>query len=198
MDERSAVQAFLDGAIQRTMLWAVPRNLRPNHVTALRFVLVPAVFLLFRSGYLWTALAVFAFAACTDFLDGAMARVRDRVTDLGTFIDPLADKLLVASALLAIGSEFLVIKIILASVALELVVMAVGAAHWARRGRVVQANIFGKVKMVLLSVGLSLFLLGRVLGAEGTVDGAVWILWVALVFAVASGAKFVVSRRSAR
>lgn len=198
MDERSALQAFLDGAIQRTMLWAVPRNLRPNHVTALRFVLVPAVFLLFRAGFLWTALAVFAFAACTDFLDGAMARVRDQVTDLGIFIDPLADKLLVASALLAIGSEFLVVKIILASVAFELVVMAVGAAHWARRGRIVQANVFGKVKMVLLSVGISVFLLGRVLGAAGTVDAAVWILWVAMAFAVASGVKFVVSRRSAR
>ncbi|MHB8867841.1 MAG: CDP-alcohol phosphatidyltransferase family protein [Thermoleophilia bacterium] len=195
MDERSATQAFMDGVIRRTMLWAVPRHLRPNHVTAVRFVLVPTVFLLFRSGYLWIAFAVFVFAACTDFLDGAMARERDQVTELGTFIDPLADKLLVTSALLALGSEFLVIKVILVSVALELAVMAVGVAHWAREGRVVQANIFGKAKMVLLSVGLSLFLLGRVLGADAAVDVAVWILWAALVFAVASGVKLVASRR---
>ncbi|MHB1345112.1 MAG: CDP-alcohol phosphatidyltransferase family protein [Thermoleophilia bacterium] len=195
MDERSAAQAFMDGIIRRTMLWAVPRRLRPNHVTAVRFVLVPTVFLLFRSGYLWTAFAVFALAACTDFLDGAMARERDQVTALGTFIDPLADKLLVASALLALGSEFLVIKIILISVALELMVMVAGAVHWARKGRVVQANVFGKIKMVLLSVGLSLFLLGRVLGADTAVDVAVWILWAALVFAVASGIKLVASRR---
>jgi len=88
-----------------------------------------------------------------------------------------------------------VIKVILVSVALELAVMGVGAAYWARGGRVMQANIFGKAKMVLLSVGLSLFLLGRVLGADTAVDVAVWVLWAALVFAVASGVKLVASRR---
>lgn len=195
MDERSAAQAFTDGVIQRTMLWAVPHRLRPNHVTTLRLVLVPAVFVLFRSGSVWTAFAVFVFAACTDFLDGAMARVRDQVTELGTFIDPLADKLLVASVLLAVGSGFLVIKIILISVALELMVMVAGAVHWARKGRVVQANVFGKVKMVLLSVGLALFLIGRILAADAVVTVAVWILWTALAFAVASGAWFVASGR---
>ena len=164
--------------------------MRPNHLTILRFVLVPAVFLLFRGGFTGAALAIFVFAACTDFLDGAMARVRDQVTELGTFIDPLADKLLVAAALLALGWDYLVIKVIVASVALELLSMAFGAVHWAQGGRVVRSNVFGKVKMVLLSVGLSLFLLGRVLAADAVVGAAVWILWAALMFAVASGVKF--------
>lgn len=197
-EERSAVQTFLDSIIARTLLWAVPRRVRPNHLTALRFVLVPLVFLLFRGGFTAAALTVFVLGACTDFLDGAMARVRDQVTELGTFIDPLADKLLVTAALLALGWDYLVIKIIVASVGLELAAMAFGAAHWARGGRVVRANVFGKVKMVLLSVGLSLFLLGRVLAADTVVEAAVWILWAALVFAVASGVKYaVMSRRNA-
>ena len=195
MQQRSAVQAFSDGVIERTMLWAVPGRLRPNHITVLRFVLVPAVFFLFRSGFTGAAFGVFVFAACTDFLDGALARVRDQVTELGTFIDPLADKLLVAAALLAIGWDFLVIKVIVASVALELVSMAFGAVHWAQGGRVVRSNVFGKVKMVLLSVGLSLFLLGRSLAADAAVAAAVWILWAALVFAVASGVEFARVRR---
>jgi CDP-diacylglycerol--glycerol-3-phosphate 3-phosphatidyltransferase len=194
-EEPSAVQTLIDEAIERTMLWAVPRRLRPNHLTALRFVLVPAVFLLFRAGFTGAAFAVFVFAACTDFLDGAMARVRNQVTELGTFIDPLADKLLVAAALLALGWDFLVIKVIVASITLELVAMAFGAVDWARSGRVVRANVFGKVKMVLLSVGLSLFLLGRALAADAVVEAAVWILWAALAFAFASGVKFAAARR---
>ncbi len=188
--DRSAVQVFLDTAIQRAFLWAVPLWLRPNHLTVVRFLLVPAVFLLFRAGYTGAAFAAFVFAVCTDFLDGAMARVRDQVTELGTFIDPLADKLLVAAALLALGWDFLVIKVIVVSVAIELASMAFGAVHWAQGGRVVRSNVFGKLKMVLLSVGLSLFLLGRVLAADAAVDVAVWLLWAALVFAVASGIKF--------
>ena len=195
--QRSAVQHFLDRAIARTFLWAVPHSLRPNHLTVLRFFLVPAVFLLFRAGYTGAAFAVFVFAACTDFLDGAMARERDQITELGTFIDPLADKLLVAAALLALGWDFLVIKVIVVSVAVELASMAFGAVHWAQGGRVVRSNVFGKMKMVLLSVGLSLFLLGRVLAADTAVQVAVWILWAALVFAVASGIKFAWMNRNA-
>lgn len=194
-DELSAVQAFLDSIIGRTVLWAIPHRVRPNHLTVLRFVLVPLVFLLFRGGFTGAALAVFVVGACTDFLDGAMARERDQVTELGTFIDPLADKLLVAAALLALGWDYLVIKIIVASVVLELASMVLGAVHWAQGGGVVRANVFGKVKMVLLSVGLSLFLLGRVLAADAAVDAAVWILWGALAFAVVSGVKFVVMSR---
>ena len=191
------MQVFLDSAIERTFLWAVPLWLRPNHLTVLRFLLVPAVFLLFHAGHVGAAFAVFVVAACTDFLDGAMARTRDQVTELGTFIDPLADKLLVAAALLAVGWDFLVIKVIVVSVAVELASMAFGAVHWAQGGRVVRSNVFGKLKMVLLSVGLSLFLLGRLLAADAAVRTAVWILWAALVFAVASGIKFAWTNRNA-
>jgi CDP-diacylglycerol--glycerol-3-phosphate 3-phosphatidyltransferase len=197
MEDRSAVQAFTDGVIERTMLWAVPHRLRPNHVTVLRLVSVPVVYVLFVSGYRWTAFVLFVLSVCTDFLDGAMARTRDQVTELGTFIDPLADKLVVGAALLALGSDYLVIRIILISVALELVSMVFGAVHWHRSGRAVKSNIFGKLKMIFLSVGLSLFLLGRVLEAERVVDVAVWILWIALGLAVASAVKLVVTRETA-
>ncbi|HZJ02102.1 MAG TPA: CDP-alcohol phosphatidyltransferase family protein [Thermoleophilia bacterium] len=195
--EQSRIQALFDRAIQRTLLWAVPGTVRPNHLTLLRFLLVPAVFLLFRAGSTEAALAVFVVGASTDFMDGAMARTRGQVTELGTFIDPLADKLLVASALLALGSDYLVIRVIVASIGLELVLMAAGAAHWARGGKVVRANVFGKIKMVLLSVGIALFLLGQGLAEESLVRPAVWLLWAALAFAAASGIKFVRENRAA-
>lgn len=194
MTTPSLAQRRVDRMVDLVFLWPLPHSVRPNHLTALRFALVPVVFALFHFGWAWQALAVFIVGVCTDFMDGSMARRRDQITELGTFIDPLADKLLVAAALLATGADILVVQVILVSIGIELVVMSLGAVFWARRGRVIQANMFGKIKMVLLSIGVSLFILGRVLEVGGVVDAAVWILWAALVFAVGSGLSLVRSR----
>lgn len=180
--------------VDRIFLWPLPPSVRPNHLTVIRLVLVPVVFVLLHYGWAWLGLVVFVVGVCTDFMDGAMARRRDQITDLGIFIDPLADKLLVAAALLATGGDRLVIQVILASIGVEFLGLVLGAVFWARNGRAVQANVFGKIKMVLLSIGLSLFILGEVMDAGKLVDASVWILWVALAFAVLSGIHLVRSR----
>ncbi|GAB4254461.1 MAG: hypothetical protein Kow00122_12530 [Thermoleophilia bacterium] len=185
----SPAQRFLDALIVRGFLWAVPRWLRPNHVTAVRLLLTPLVFLLFRRGAGVAAVVLFGVAAATDFIDGAMARTRGQITGLGTMIDPVADKLLVAAALLAVGLEYLVVKVILALMAVEMVVVAVGTAFWLQTGKAVGANVFGKVKMVLLSVGLTLFLAGRVAKLDRMTAVAVVLLWLALVFAFLAGVR---------
>ena len=73
-----------------------------NKLTILRVVLIP-VFLLALllpfPGHKWLALAVFVLASATDYLDGHIARSRSLVTDFGRFLDPVADKLLVLSAM---------------------------------------------------------------------------------------------------
>ncbi|MBU2601637.1 MAG: CDP-alcohol phosphatidyltransferase family protein [Actinobacteria bacterium] len=194
MTAPSLTQRRVDRLVDLVFLWPLPRSVRPNHLTAIRLVLVPVVFGLFHYGWAWQGLVVFVVGVCTDFMDGAMARRRDQITDLGIFIDPLADKLLVASALLATGGDRLVVQVILVSIGIELFVMVLGAIFWARRGRAVQPNVFGKIKMVLLSIGLSLFILGGVLEAGSLVDASVWILWAALVFAVLAGIGLVRSR----
>ena len=74
-----------------------------NKLTVLRMILVPvfiATLLLFRSENNIAALIIFAAASLTDFFDGYIARHYNQVTDLGKFLDPLADKLLVTSAIL--------------------------------------------------------------------------------------------------
>lgn len=74
----------------------------PNLLTVLRVLLIPVFVLLFYLPFSWSLLAasaVFAFAAATDWLDGYLARVLQQSTPFGAFLDPVADKLIVAVAL---------------------------------------------------------------------------------------------------
>jgi CDP-diacylglycerol--glycerol-3-phosphate 3-phosphatidyltransferase len=74
----------------------------PNLITVLRVVLIPIFILLFYMPYHWSYMAassVFAFAAATDWLDGYLARRLQQSTPFGAFLDPVADKLMVAVAL---------------------------------------------------------------------------------------------------
>ena len=75
----------------------------PNILTMSRVVVIPvfvALFFLETSTGQWIACGLFALAAITDFFDGYLARARSQMSAFGTFLDPVADKLLVASALL--------------------------------------------------------------------------------------------------
>lgn len=75
----------------------------PNQLTILRVLLIPLFVLFFYldfCGHFFVALVVFALASFTDFLDGYLARKYKLVTNLGKFLDPVADKILVASAMI--------------------------------------------------------------------------------------------------
>ena len=77
----------------------------PNKLTLMRVILIPVYLVLWHlefPGNNYAALAVFVVASLTDFLDGYIARKYDLVTDFGKFMDPLADKLLVCSALICL------------------------------------------------------------------------------------------------
>ena len=129
----------------------------PNRLTIIRIALIPvflAVLYIGFEGSNYAAMGIFTIAAITDFADGFIARRRNQVTDFGKFMDPLADKILVVSAmlwfveqgvmpgwvaLLVIIREFLV-------TALRLVAID--------NGRVIAAGILGKVKTVVTLVCL--------------------------------------------
>ncbi len=187
--ERPSFQRNVDRLIAAVFLWAFPRWVRPNHLTALRFILIPVVLVLLHLELRWWALAVFIVATCTDFIDGAMARTRGQITVLGTYADPVADKLLIAAVLTWIGYEYLVVQIILGFIVLELVLSAVGAGILLRTGNARSANTFGKIKMILQSIALLLFLIAGILGLEGLKTVSLYMLWVALALAFLSGAK---------
>ena len=80
----------------------------PNLITVLRVLLIPIFILLFYMPYHWSYMAassVFAFAAATDWLDGYLARRLEQSTPFGAFLDPVADKLMVAVALVLLVQE---------------------------------------------------------------------------------------------
>lgn len=123
----------------------------PNKLTILRIVLVPffiaAILIPFPMHYL-AALAVFGAASLTDYFDGKIARKNNLVTNFGKFCDPLADKILVLSALLCLVQNGLCDALIVIVVLFrEFAVMSVRLLA-ASEGKVVAANIWGKVKTV--------------------------------------------------
>ena len=156
----------------------------PNILTVIRCALVPAmVGLCYLPGeYLWIPGVVFAVAAVTDFFDGYLARKHGLVTDFGKFLDPLADKLLVLSALVMLVHlervpAWLTVLVLARELAVDgLRMIAVG------KGRVIAAAWTGKVKtfsqMILILV---LFFLGWKWNENPFVlAGSVWVAFITL------------------
>lgn len=184
-----AVDTILDGVVRRVLLWAVPRWVRPNHITMLRLVASPVAAILYLAGHLVSALLVFAGAALLDLVDGALARTRGPITRLGLLLDPLADKLLVGLMLYCAGRQYLVVRIMLVFVALEAVVLLVAFVTDRRVGLMARANLLGKAKMWCQSIGIGLLVLAALLtggAASGLGRAGSWVLWTGLGLGLAS------------
>ena len=123
----------------------------PNKLTVLRVILVP-FFVLFLLVDLvgpaskWVALALFIIASLTDLADGKIARKYNLVTDFGKFMDPLADKLLVCSAMIClIELERIPSWIVVVIIAREFIISGFRLIA-AENGRVIAASYWGKFK----------------------------------------------------
>lgn len=124
----------------------------PNKLTVLRVCLIPffVVFLLMPSlsWSHWAALAIFCIASVTDWFDGYLARRDNLVTDFGKFMDPLADKLLVCSAMICmVELDRLPAWIVIIIIAREFVISGFRLIA-SDNGVVIAANYWGKVKTV--------------------------------------------------
>ena len=143
-----------------------------NSVTLARMVLIPVFLLVMLAdwprwftapGMLyaarpWIAAAVFAVLAATDGVDGYLARSRNEVTTFGKFLDPLADKLLVTAALLAlIDMKVLPAWIAFVIIAREFIVSGLRMVASAE-GTVIAASWYGKIKTVLQIAAILLFI----------------------------------------
>lgn len=179
----------------------------PNKLTVLRVILVP-VFLIFTyvsaiPCHYILALVVFAAASITDMLDGKIARKHNLVTNFGKFLDPLADKILVISALMAFVdikdyrlSAIPVIIIIIR----EFTVSGLRLVT-ASEGVVVAAGIWGKLKTAFTMVGIVAVLLCLSIRYDFTIspENCIWdsvmlccdvIIWIAAVLTIISGVVY--------
>ena len=138
----------------------------PNKLTLFRIFLIPVFILvmLFNipSKYL-IACVIFIVASITDAMDGHIARKHNLITDFGKFMDPLADKLLVISALICMIEVDLVSSwMVIIIVARELTVRAIAAAD----GKVIAASGGGKLKTISQMIAIPLLLLGAQFGSS--------------------------------
>ena len=160
----------------------------PNVLTIIRIILIPVFVVLFFKGEKIAALCVFCAASLTDMLDGYLARKLNQITDFGKLFDPLADKLMVLTAMVCQtfwGPLPLVAVII---VALKELVMVLGGVFMLSKDVVVYSNYFGKAAQVgfiaslILSFFHERFLEGNVMLRGMTPD--IILLWITVTLAV--------------
>lgn len=179
-----------------------------NTVTLTRMVLIPVFLLviladwprwlqapeLFSMLQPWIAAAVFGVLAATDGVDGYLARSRNEVTTFGKFLDPLADKLLVTAALLAlIETNVLPSWIAFIIISREFIVSGLRMVASAE-GIVIAASWYGKLKTVLQIVAILLFIVKDSLVIVSL--GADVVLWVQVASWTVMGAAVVMTLAS--
>ena len=190
----------------------------PNKLTLTRIILVP-VFMIFVSltsldsivdgnfnaTFYLLAGIVFAAASFTDFLDGHLARKWHMVTDFGKFADPLADKLLTTVAFIYMLRDGVCSPVVLCIIlAREFAVSGLRmVAAGAKDGKVIAANMWGKVKTVLQMLTIIFYYFGTALtwgnfimiGAD-CVFLSYWLCWLVAAATAISGIKYLWDNRS--
>ena len=164
----------------------------PNFLTILRIFSIPALVVVLLSqfnGQEIVALCLFLLAALTDMLDGFWARQKKQITIFGQFLDPIADKLLIASAficLVELGkvSSWMVIIII----GREIAVTGFRAIA-SSKGYNIPASVLGKIKMVLETGTVSFLILGENYLGKFYFLSRIG-LWLVIATAVLSAAEY--------
>ena len=169
----------------------------PNKLTMGRILAIPVFIVVFLMGYNYAAAVIFILAALTDMLDGHIARKYNLVTNFGKLMDPLADKLLVMSALLCLVqvgdvAGWMVIVIL----GREFIITGMRQVA-AAQGIVIAAGNTGKIKTITQMIAIPLLLLENwpfsMLSFELPMDMV--FLWLALIMTVISGAEYIVKNR---
>ena len=169
----------------------------PNRLTILRVIMIPffVVFLLLDKGFAteMTALVLFAAASLTDFFDGYIARKHNLVTNFGKFMDPLADKLLVCSAMIClIELGRLPAWIVIIIIAREFIISGFRLVA-SDNGVVIAASYWGKFKTVSQMFMIMLL----IIHPEGTVF--FWLeqilIYVSLILTVVSLLDYVMKNK---
>ena len=150
----------------------------PNKLTMSRIAAIPlfVMAMLIPTGWegqKWLALAIFILASLTDLADGKIARARGLVTNFGKFMDPLADKLLVCSALICLVSQQrLAAWIVIVIIAREFIISGFRLVA-ADAGVVIAASMWGEVKTTF-QMAMVILLIADIPALEIVTQIAVW------------------------
>jgi CDP-diacylglycerol--glycerol-3-phosphate 3-phosphatidyltransferase len=174
----------------------------PNKITISRIFLIPIFLLITLVPFKWGTMnllgtdlpvthfvgaLIFILAATTDWIDGYYARKYDLVTNMGKFLDPLADKLLVSAALIVLVElGFAPSWIVIIIISREFAVTGLRLLL-AGEGEVVAANMLGKVKTWAQIIAISSLLLHNIIFAWIPFRFDLLALWIALFFTIWSG-----------
>lgn len=184
----------------------------PNKLTVFRIILIPVFIILLVIPSLGTinflgaantplndvlAAIVFIVASLTDFLDGKIARARKLVTNFGKFADPLADKLLVMTALIFLvqfgkAAAWMISIIVIR----ELAVTGLRLLIVENNGTVMAAAYPGKIKTMTQMIAIILFYLNDAFFNPLGISMATIMLWIALFFTIYSGIDYFVQNRN--
>lgn len=175
------------------MNWFKSMNL-PNKLTVIRVLAIP-LFLFFlyvsKGIFRFLPLLIFAAAAVTDAIDGHIARRDNLITDFGKFMDPLADKLLTASAFIAfVEIDYLSSWVVVLIISREFLVSGFRTLA-ASKGVTIAANPWGKIKTVFQMVLILIVLLNYTGYAEFTTSWITPLVAIVVLLTVTSGATYI-------
>jgi len=183
--QKAEESAWYDKILAASILKLFPYSILPNHITVFRFISTPIVAaLMFYEHYL-IGLIAFLLVALTDAMDGAMARTRNQITDWGKIYDPLADKILIGSMVFIIVLRYIDLWTSLVIIGLEIIIIFIA---WIRmvKGKKVQANLWGKIKMCLQVLGVTILLFSIIFNWAALLPFASTTLYLAIAFAIVS------------
>ena len=165
----------------------------PNGLSVVRVLAIPFIIsMLFCPGRTYQVITALLFlaAAITDTLDGYLARRRGLVTTIGKFLDPLADKLLIVTSLIALiparGIPFWMVIVI---VGREIAVTGLRGIA-VSQDMVIQASAWGKYKTVFEVASISFLILDGDPFSIGFLQVGMILLWIAMILAVFSGVDY--------
>ena len=161
----------------------------PNALTMARLVMIPVFAVLYFTGRPIAALAVFCAASLTDLLDGFLARRLNQITDFGKLFDPLADQLMVLTALVCHTVSGVFPWPAVAVVAAKELLMVAGGALLLKRDVVVYANLWGKAATCAFIAALILGFFHAPLAQAGVPADRI-ALWLAVALTLAALGRY--------
>lgn len=183
----------------------------PNKLTVFRIILIPVFMLVLAINWSWgvfhvggatlpvshlVAAIIFIIASLTDLADGKIARKYHLVTNFGKFADPLADKLLVMTALIFfVQFQWLPAWMVSIIVIRELAITGLRTLIVENNGKVMAAAMPGKIKTMTQMIAIIFFLLHDIFFAMIHVPFAAIMIWIALIFTIYSGIDYFYQNR---